>query len=336
VACDLAVLPRAEIGVRRGLLHATGVVFVLVTLASFGILLSRTLEMNGGAWASVWSAMGLVLHVTHYGHIWVWRVPALVLLWLAWGWARRHPEHAWAGWLMAIALAAIVLTRSDTGHPADHGDFKLAVWVDWAHMLAAGAWVGSLFGMTLVVFPKLRAHGDPLRASAAIFQRLSTLSGAALAVVLAAGIYNALGQLGSFAALWTSRYGTTLDVKVAIVLAMIAIGAHNRYIKLPKLLRLAGAAPPGAATGPGRTASENQPAARHAVVRSCARAVLLESVLGLLVIGAAANLIHSMPPADAPMQMMQADSRVPNAQAGMPDPVAHGDHGCVRVGSGCG
>lgn len=297
MACDLAVLSRAEAGIRRSLLRATGVVFALVTVASFGILLSRTLEMNGGAWATVWHAKGMVLRVTHYGHVWVWRVPALVLMWLAWAWARRHPGQAWAGWLMAITLAAIVLTRSDTGHPADHGDFKFAVWADWAHMLAAGAWVGSLFGMTLVVFPKLRAQGDPLRASTAIFQRLSTLSGVALAVVLAAGIYNAVGQLGSFTALWTSRYGITLDVKVAIVIAMIAIGAHNRYVKLPKLLKLAGAASP------------DLPADPLHVVRRCARAVLLESLLGLMVIGAAANLIHSMPPADVPNQnIMQMGS----------------------------
>lgn len=302
MACNLTVLPRAETAVRRGLLGATGIVFALVTVASFGILLSRTLEMNGGAWVSVWPAMGLVLHVTHYGHIWFWRVPALVLLWLVWCWARRHPEHAWTGWLMAIALAATALTRSDTGHPADHGDFRFAVWVDWVHLLAAGAWVGSLFGMTLVVFPGLRKRGYPLPESAAIFQRLSTLSGVALAVLLASGVYNAIQQLGSFTALWTSRYGITLDVKVAIVITMIAIGAHNRYIKLPRLSTLAHAPLRNSQIDAVSAASENEPAANHAVVRSCARAVLLESLLGLLVIGAAANLIHSMPPADAPGQ----------------------------------
>lgn len=315
MACDLAVLPRAAAGVRRSLLRATGMVFLLVTAATFGILLSRTLEMNGGSWATVWHAMGLVLRVTHYGHIWVWRIPALALMWLAWGWARQHPEHALAGWLMAIALAAIVFTRSNTGHPADHGDFQFAVWVDWAHMLAAGTWVGSLFGMTWVVFPRLRLQGEPLSIVAAIFQRLSTLSGAALAVVLAAGIYNAIGQLGSFAALWTSRYGINLDVKITIVLSMIAIGAHNRYIKLPRLLECANT-PARASFAPRwlhhrASNGSNVVDSRH-VLASCIRAVMLESLLGIAVIGAAAYLIHNMPPADMPaMHMLQTADPMP-------------------------
>ena len=307
MACALAVVPRADAGIRRGLLRTTGAVLVLVTLASFGTLLSRTLEMNGGAWSTLWTDLRLALVVTHFGHVWRWRIPALALAWLAWAFALRHPQHAWARWLMALALAAIALTRSETGHPADHGDFKLAVWADWAHLVAAGAWVGSLFGMSLVVFPKLRADGDPVPNAAAIFQRLSTLSGIALAVLLAAGIYNAIQQLGSVPALWTTRYGIVLDIKLAIVLAMIAIGAHNRYVKLPRLQSAANRIGIGLnAPDPGKPAIPGPANPESGIVRTCARAVLLESALGLGVIGAAACLIHSMPPADAPAMPMHA------------------------------
>jgi putative copper resistance protein D len=231
----------------------------------------------------------------------MWRIPALVLLWLAWGWSRRHPEQAWTGWLMGVALATIALTRSNTGHPADHGDFMLPVWVDWLHILAAGTWVGSLFGMTLAVFPHLLRQGArALADTAAVFQRLSTLSGIALAVLMACGIYNVTRQLGLVSALWTSRYGITLDVKLALVLVMIAIGAHNRYLKLPRLRACAGLP----ATRPlwsgwlhGQGVAK---ASAGEVMRSCARAVLLEGLLGLAVIGTTGVLIHQMPPADAP------------------------------------
>ncbi len=278
------VVAHADGEMQRALARALTVALALLTAASFGILLSRTLEMSGGVWPALLPDMWLALTVTHFGHIWWWRIPALALLWLTCGWTWRRKGQGWTVWIMALALATIAITRSDTGHPADNGDFTLAVWADWLHLLAAGAWVGSLFGTSLVVFPHLLRMGERANTSAAaIFQRLSTLSGIALAGLLAGGIYNAVQQLGAFASLWTTRYGVILDIKIAIVLVMIAIGAHNRYIKLPRLLRTA--------------AARAQPT-KFDAVRTCARAVLAESLLGIAVIGAAACLIHSMPPVD--------------------------------------
>ncbi|TAN07142.1 MAG: hypothetical protein EPN36_02770 [Rhodanobacteraceae bacterium] len=296
LACALLVLPRdADADLRRGTSRVLGGTLVLMTLASFGILLSRTLELNGGVWTTLFTDMRIALAVTHFGHIWWWRAPALAVAWAAWLWASRRGGRR-SLWIMLPALAAIALTRSETGHPGDHGDFTLAVWVDWLHILAAGAWVGSLFGMSLAVFPKLLRMGHTaVVPGLRIFQRLSTLSGIALAVLVACGLYNAVTQLGGFAGLWTTRYGITLDVKLAIVLVMIAIGAHNRYIKLPRLRAAAG----GAAGDSGSR-----------VIRACARAVLAESLLGLAVIGATAALIHAMPPADA---------RTPHAMSSVAD-----------------
>ncbi|MGH8151854.1 MAG: copper resistance D family protein [Rhodanobacteraceae bacterium] len=317
LACRLVLLPGdAGMDLRNGVHDALGIALVLVTVASFGILLSRTLELNGGAWSTLFTDMGLGLKVTHFGHIWRWRVPALALAWIAYAWSLRQ-RGTWATWLIVVAIAAIALTRSDTGHPADHGDFTVAVWVDWLHLLSAGTWVGSLFGMTFVVFPRLLRAGRPaLGLNAEVFQRLSTLSGVALAVVVGAGIYNAITQLGGFAGLWTSRYGITLDVKLVIVIAMIAFGAHNRYVKLPRLLQASGGR---ARWGPFaaivRAGAETGPVDGAAVVRACARAVLIEAVLGLIVIGATANLIHAMPPGDLPPQRASGSMM---SQAAMP------------------
>ncbi|MGB9429307.1 MAG: CopD family protein [Gammaproteobacteria bacterium] len=316
LACWLAVLPRDEGGaLETGVLRLLGVAVLLLTVSSFGILVSRTLELNGGSWSQMFADMPLALKVTHYGHVWVWRIPALILLWLAWGWCLRHRHHTWAAWIMVIAVAGIALTRSETGHPADHGDFTFGVWVDWVHLMAGAVWVGSLFGMSLAIFPKLLRAGEAAgEHSAVIFQRLSTLAGVALVVILATGIYTAVGQLGHFSALWTSSYGITLDVKVFIVILMIAFGAHNRYVKLPHLLRAAGKPVAKSLFGKlfgGFATPANVAENSAAIVRSCARAVLIESLLGVAVIIAASVLLHGMPPADmrtmpgmsSPMQM---------------------------------
>ena len=310
LACRLAVLSRECHGAaERSTLHLLGGAVAVVTLASAGILLSRTLELNGGAWQALFVDMRLALRVTHFGHVWRWRIPALVLLWLAWGWRLRWPRHAWTDGLMVLAAAAIALTRSQTGHPADHGDFTLSVWVDWWHLLAAGTWVGSLFAVSLAVFPSLLRAGDHAVAStAAMFQRLSTLSGSALALLLACGIYNAAQQLDSIEALWTTRYGITLDIKLLIVLMMIALGAHNRYVKLPRLLRWSRQSVPASGFGMAvhRFWSRGKAVPTGAaVVRQCARAVLIESLLGLAVIVTTAVLLHAMPPADMPRHGME-------------------------------
>ncbi|HKT31222.1 MAG TPA: CopD family protein [Gammaproteobacteria bacterium] len=303
LACWLAVLPRQPDfhALEVPVLRLLGICIALLTLSSLLTLLSRILELDGGSWGQIPTALPLALKVTQFGHIWPFRIPALVLMWIGWAWCLHHRNHAWAAWLVAIGVAGIALTRSATGHPADHGDFKFAVWVDWVHLLSGAVWVGSLFGMSLAIFPKLLRSGNATQEHAAvIFQRLSTLAGIALAVILASGIYTAFQELDRFSDLWKSSYGITLDVKLFIVILMIAIGAHNRYVKLPYLLRAAGRpAPPSL---PGKLFGafrRNAPAAPgdHAV-RSCARAVLVESLLGVAVIAAASVLLHGMPPAD--------------------------------------
>lgn len=144
--------------------------------------------------------------------------------------------------------------------------------------------------MSLAVFPALlRRGGESHVLNARIFQRLSTVCGWALGVLVAAGIYNATYLLGPVSSLWTTRFGVILDVKLGLVLVMILIGAHNRYFKLPRLLRLAGQDAGGQAAGDG------------SVLRSCATAVVMEAVLGVAVIGTTAVLIHAMPPADKPV-----------------------------------
>lgn len=319
LACRLVVVSRERHAeAERSTLHLLGAAVALVTLASAGILLSRTLELNGGAWQTLAGDMRLALTVTHFGHVWLWRIPALVVLWLAWGWTLRPRAHVWTDGLMVIAVAGLVLTRSQTGHPADHGDFMLSVWVDWAHVLAAGTWVGSLFSMSLAVFPGLLRKGEhAIGSTAAMFGRLSTLSGIALTVLIACGVYNAVQQLGSVEALWTTRYGITLDVKLLIVLAMIALGAHNRYVKLPRLLSTNAQDVPMSWLGSvfRRLAGRGEKAPTGvAVVRQCARAVLIESLLGLAVIVATSILLHSMPPADMPRSGMNAQM---GARAGL-------------------
>ena len=59
--------------------------------------------------------------------------------------------------------------------------------------------------------------------------------------VLLAGVFNAWRELdGSFSALWDTAYGQLLSIKLLLVLAMIGLGAINRYRFLSLLQAWAG------------------------------------------------------------------------------------------------
>ncbi|MHB8256170.1 MAG: copper resistance D family protein [Acidiferrobacterales bacterium] len=327
LACWLGVLPQAPVArVDAAMSRLLAMAAVLLTLSSVGILIARTLEMEGGRWTGLLSALPIVLKVTHYGHIWSFRLPALALLWYGWRKIGQHERRAWPAWLMVAAAAAIALTRSETGHPADNGDFTLAVWIDWVHLLAGSAWVGSLLGMSLAVFPQLLAQAqNPPLLAAEIFERLSRLAGFALGAVLLTGAYTAWHELGSWESLWDSQYGRILTVKLLLVAGMTALGARNRYGHLPNLQRLSGR--------PSRrlrllchfgTASDKHKATRpseEAAVRACFRTVSIEGLLGLGVILAASALLHSMPASEmknAPTSQLSRPASLVLAEHALP------------------
>ncbi len=304
LACGLWVVPHeAAEAFHRPLWRMLGVSFALLTLSSVLILLSRSLEMSGGPLSALPGVVPMVLSGTHYGRVWWVRPPLLLLLWIAWIGGRRYRNSRALGWVMFAAAAIIAFTRSETGHPADHGDFTFAVWVDWLHLMAAGLWIGSLFGMTLVVFPRLRRHHpDHPVLAADIFQRLSTLAGLALALILVTGIYTAWKQLGAWSAFVTTSYGRTLLVKLSLVAILILIGAHNRYFKLPRLQQAAGRVRPvprwiaWTLRKPAAPATADS-AATARRLRACIHAVKAESLFGVGVLVAASVLLHGMPPA---------------------------------------
>ncbi len=304
-ACDAWIVRRPDLGSDSTLLWRwLGWAVVLLTLSSGVFLVSRTLEMSGVSLSAIPGVIPLVLRQTHFGSFWLVRLAAIGALWLAWPLGRVRKWRGRATGAVFLALAVVSFTRSVTGHAGGHGNYSLAVWVDVLHVLGAAAWVGTLLAMSLGVFPRLREHAFSDRAVIAeVFSRLSRLSGIALLLIVATGIYNADKGLGQPSALWQSRYGLILLAKLGLVGLMVCIGAHNRYVKLPRLRRWAGQ---GAATRgllprlPGfpRIITRAANASVPHPVRSCARGVGAESVLALGVLLAAALLHHTVPPAD--------------------------------------
>ena len=248
VAGNLWILPSAKPAEPPSLMQACGrlwqllgLCLIAVTMAGALELLLRTAGMSDLPLLKAFTMIGTVLLKTHYGHLWLWRNAALLILWAAWALYRRQGLSRPMSITAFAALSAIVLTLSTSGHAGDDGVLSPANIANWLHIMGAFLWGGGIIATTLVIFPILRQGGEALREQiAAASLRLSTLAGFSLALVLIPGIYNAWLQIDSWHGLWTTLYGQLLVAKVALVAAMAALGALNRYRYVPAIQRHAG------------------------------------------------------------------------------------------------
>jgi len=151
----------------------------------------------------------------------------------------------------------------------------LNILVQWAHLLAVGVWVGGFLWLLLglrgagaagsgpepgnggqVTMRSEPAHasvgGQPERTSPApvgtavmtapsgdervlAVQRFSAMATVALGVVVLTGLTRAVIEVRSWHGLFSTSFGRTLLIKLALVAGLIALGAVNRFRIVPAL-----------------------------------------------------------------------------------------------------
>lgn len=273
----------------------------VLAVSSIVLLIARSATMSGQPVSQALSAVPLVITSTHYGRVWLIRPAMLVVLWIGW-WLCRRRRDASAPWAaMLAAFAVFAFSRSASGHAADAGDFGAQEFIDWLHLLSMSVWVGGVFAALLAVFPALRRCTDCRLASLARFaRRLSQSSAITLGVVVASGIYNAWMRLGTLPALVDTAYGRTLCIKLILVAVVIALGAVNRFVHVPRVI---------AAEHPGDAAH-----GFAVLIRKFSHTVLIESAFMIAVLIAVGFLLTGMPPGDMtrmPMAQPAAARHVP-------------------------
>lgn len=213
-----------------------------LTAATLLELLLRTATMSDTPLQEASSQIGTVLWETHYGALWMWRMGALLLLWIVWGVQRRALDQPLFSGLGVLALIAIAFTLSAAGHAGDDGLLTAVNAANTLHIVGALLWGGGIIAAAVIILPLLlrneRAHARELIAVTSL--RLSTLAAIALAMVLLPGIYNAWLQIGSWDRLFTTVYGQVLLAKIALVGVMMLLGALNRYRYVPAAQEYAG------------------------------------------------------------------------------------------------
>lgn len=126
----------------------------------------------------------------------------------------------------AIVAGVALLPPAFTGHAASAGNHQIAVTSLALHVLAAALWVGGLAGLLAV--RRNRRFAD----TAARYSRLAL---GCFVVTAVSGVANAGVRLGDPSALWASRYGVLVVVKVLALLAAGLLGALHRTRTLPAL-----------------------------------------------------------------------------------------------------
>ncbi|WP_436536802.1 cytochrome c oxidase assembly protein [Actinoplanes sp. HUAS TT8] len=121
---------------------------------------------------------------------------------------------------VTAGVAAVALVPpAFTGHAAGAGNHQIAVTSLAVHVLAASLWVGGLVGLLLV--RRHRRFAD----TAARYSRLALGCFVATAI---SGAANAAVRLGEWGALWGSRYGVLVLLKIFALLTVGVIGAIHR------------------------------------------------------------------------------------------------------------
>jgi copper transport protein len=168
--------------------------------------------------------------------------------------------------LRAAAGLALLVSVAVAGHEAAGPDVALALPAAVLHLASMAVWLGGLVVLGLAVLPALR-RGTVTDAG---LRRWSITAYSCVICLVVTGEYQASRQVSPVQALWSTRYGVFLLVKVALVAVMLAALLAERHVM--------GAAVPGR------------------LVRAMRRSLSIEIAAAVLVLAVTAVLV-SEPPA---------------------------------------
>jgi copper transport protein len=137
---------------------------------------------------------------------------------------------AWRLILVGVAAGITMLLHVLVGHAAGPSPLRTVnLAVQWLHLLAVGAWIGGLVWL----LAGLRGRDRTEQVGSAV--RFSKLAAPVLGLVAITGLSRALHLAGGWQGLLDSGYGRLLDLKVALFLGLVTLGALNRFRIVPAL-----------------------------------------------------------------------------------------------------
>lgn len=215
--------------------------FAVAMLSGAAWLVFVAVEIGGSSVADAVSqgVVWTVLTQTAFGDAWMLRLEAALLLAVLLLLPKPNPGLAFATDIIcALLAAALAASLAWAGHAAatEGLDGTVHLASDALHLVAAGAWLGALWPLSILL-GRAREAGDP--ASAAIAyqatRRFSILGMSSVAAILASGVVNTYEILGVEVFSLRTEYNRLLLAKIGLFGAMAAIAAVNRQRLTPRL-----------------------------------------------------------------------------------------------------
>jgi copper transport protein len=142
--------------------------------------------------------------------------------------------------IFIASAVALAVTVAALGHAGAGDDSWLATPVTAAHLLAMAVWVGGLITLGVAVLP---TRGAPNTTNADNANNANNLRAWSLTafgcvcVLILTGEYQAWRQVSPVEAMWSTRYGLTLTIKLALVVTMFALAIIARRRSTAERLR---------------------------------------------------------------------------------------------------
>jgi copper transport protein len=206
---------------------------LLTLVALFGLPFEAA-EANGTGLGGGFARLALdgVRH-QRFGELWLvraWLAALFALLALSLQfWPRRRRTVGQV--MLALGGVGLLVTSTDSGHAGVSG--PLAFIADGVHILTASVWLGGL----AFVLAALTLSGSEQRwkLAAVSVPRFSLMAMISVPLLGAAAIVSAYLQVRVWRGLWDTRYGILLLIKIGLAMPLVALGAYNNRVVVPKL-----------------------------------------------------------------------------------------------------
>ncbi len=252
--------------VKRRLLRLTRSALTAAVLGLCAWLVAQSADMAGATSAGqALAAVTTVLLRTEFGHLVACQILAAIGTAAALG---RRDTTLRQRAALGVATAALGLQAGHSHAASMYAGPSFLLAADAVHLFAAGAWLGGLLPLLLVV------RTAPAKAAALAARWFSPLGKLCLVALTASALFQGWVLVASIPGLVGTAYGWMVLVKLGLFGVLFAFAVANRYCFAPALLR------------------GDPTAARHALISSIA----VQTGFGLAVV-AAASVLSSLAPA---------------------------------------
>jgi copper resistance protein D len=231
-----ACLPRLE-AIHLQMVWIVWIALALATVSAAAWVAVLAARIGGESLAEAFSAgtLWLVLTETRFGQSSLVRLALAVVLAAVLAWMDRDADR-WRrlAWIPAVVAAGLIGGLAWSGHagaaPGPVGSFQLVA--DVLHLAAAGAWLGGLLPLMLLL---AKIDPDTRAGLARAVSRFSTLGVTSVGTLLATGVVNVWVVAAPWSSLPSTDYGQLLMLKLVLFAAMGGLAAVNRLQLSPRL-----------------------------------------------------------------------------------------------------